>query len=222
MRSRSVRYFAEHFGEPFVPVSPATSSREIQEDLELMLRIRKADPAALEALYDRHSSAVLGLCIRILRDTVEAEDVLIEVFHQIWERADRFDPSRASPLSYLMTVARSRAIDQLRAHRRRGRLVVVHRLEAGVEGYASVSEAGESPLHFALTGELQQRVRRALVRLTPEQRLVIDLSFFHGLTHREIAERLGAPLGTVKTRIRQALIRLRDGLQADDADLEVG
>ena len=187
-----------------------------------MVRIRKGDPSALEALYDRHSSAVLGLCVRIMGNRVEAEDALIDVFHQIWERSERYDPTRASPASYLMTVARSRAIDQLRAQQRRSRLVVASGEQVDLESYAGSSRLAESPLHSALSAELRRGIRRALAELNPEQRQAVDLSFFQGLTHREIAEQLGAPLGTVKTRIRQALIRLRDAMQADEMDEEVG
>ena len=203
-------------------MSPTHSPRDTQEDLELMLRIRERDASALEALFDRHSSAVLGLCLRILGDRVEAEEALVDVFHQIWERAERFDPSRASPPSYLMMVTRSRAIDHLRARQRRTRLVVVTRDESELENLAQDLQTAGAPPHFALTAELRSMIGTALGRLSPEQRQAVNLSFFGGLTHREIAEQLGAPLGTVKTRIRQALIRLRDSLQADDADLEVG
>ena len=196
------------------------SSRGTGDDLELMLRIANGEGAALELLYDRYCSAVMGLCVRILGDPAEAEDTVIDVFQQIWERAGHFEPTRATPLSYLMTIARSRAIDRLRAHRRRTRLVVLARNDDDLESFSAVSPAA-SPFDGTLASEVQRRILLSLSRLRPDEREAVELSFLLGLSHAEIADRLGVPLGTVKTRIRQGLIRLRDDLATDNAE-EVG
>ena len=188
-------------------------------DLQLFRDIRKGDEFALELLYNRHAPAVLGLAMRILRNRADADETLIEVFHQIWDRAARFDPDRASPVAYLMTVARSRALDHLRARNRRNWKLVAFDLEQHLD--IPIATAGaDSPLERALGRERHQLVREALSVLSRDQRRAVELSFFQGLTQTEIAEHLGIPLGTVKTRIRQGLIRLRDAIDSDRADEE--
>ena len=199
----------------------ARSRPELRQDLELMLAIRDGSASALEALYDRHSGAVLGLCTRVLRDHGEAEETLVDVFHQIWKRAERFDPARATPLAYLMAIARSRAIDRLRMRQRRSRLMVARGDESPLDALPMEPIPATSGLHAALARELRERVQRALARLRVEQRHAVELSFFEGLSHREIAERLDIPLGTIKTRIRQGLIRLRDLMRSYAVDEEV-
>jgi RNA polymerase sigma-70 factor (ECF subfamily) len=189
------------------------------QDRQLMAAIARRDPAALERLYRRHAAAVLACCMRVLGDRSEAEEVLGDIFWEVWDRADRYDPSRSSPLVYLMTLSRSRAIDRLRRLRRR----------VPVEGDRGdsldslpneVDPGGPSPFSDAVAAERRTRVRRALAQLGPAERRVVELSFFHGLTHSEIAERLQEPLGTTKTRIRRGLIRLRDALQGPEPGVE--
>jgi RNA polymerase sigma-70 factor (ECF subfamily) len=159
---------------------------------------------------------VLALCRRILADPTEAEDAALDSFVQLWERSDRYDPSRASPLTYLLTIARSRAIDRLRA-RRRG-LVPVDWTD---ETLPVPGSSPPSAYDAALETEQRERVQAALRALGERERRAVELSFYHGLSHREIAERLVLPLGTVKTRIRQGLIRLRGLVQNDGGRFEV-
>jgi RNA polymerase sigma-70 factor, ECF subfamily len=186
----------------------ATSPRD---DLRLMEGIKAGDVAALEAFHARYGRAVLAVCRRILGDPRDAEEATLDAFAQIWEHGDRYDSGRASPLSYLMTVARSRAIDRARAAGRH-RVALSAADEALLEALASDAPGAASPLALLLDSESRASIDRALHDLSPEQREALELAYFEGLSHREVAERLDAPLGTVKTRIRQGLLRLRDAI----------
>jgi RNA polymerase sigma-70 factor (ECF subfamily) len=183
----------------------------VQDDLALMSAIAAGDPSALRDLYDRHAGQVLALCLRILRDRAEAEEALGDVFLELWEKAERFRESRGAPLSYLMTVARSRAIDRLRRRQRTGVFVDSHpSLEAVAPAAQAAADAG--PYLDLAASEQKAKIRRALAGLSAAERRAVELSFFDGLSHGEIAKTLQEPLGTVKSRIRQGLLRLRDAL----------
>jgi RNA polymerase sigma-70 factor (ECF subfamily) len=194
-------------------MTAASGARAIADDVRLMGGIRRGDPGALEALYDRHSRLVYALCVRMLRDPAEAEEVMQEVFWEVWRRADRYEASRGAPMPYLLNLTRSRALDRLRRDRRREDL----RLRAGLEpgglpGFAAVEARAEDD---AIGSEQRRAIGRALRGLPPPQRRAVMLAFFDGLTHREIAAALDAPLGTIKTRIRKGLLRLRDSLLSE-------
>lgn len=179
--------------------------------------IRRRDPAALASLYDRHASIVLAVCQRILRSPVDAEDVLEEVFFEVWQRADRFDPKRGSSVVYLLTVARSRAIDRKRQQTRRSARIVL-REDPNPSEPVGPPEGEASPYGDTVAREQARRVRDALASLDPRVRRVVELSFFEGWTHREIALQLSEPIGTIKTRIRRGLLQLRPllgGLEDD-------
>jgi len=183
----------------------------VQDDLALMSAIAAGDPSALRDLYDRHAGQVLALCLRILRDRAEAEEALGDVFLELWEKADRFRETRGAPLSYLMTVARSRAIDRLRRRQRTGTFVDSHpSLETVAPAAQAAADAG--PYLDMAASEQKAKIRRALAGLSAAERRAVELSFFDGLSHGEIAKTLQEPLGTVKSRIRQGLLRLRDAL----------
>jgi RNA polymerase sigma-70 factor (ECF subfamily) len=194
-------------------VTPGSSSAD---DGDLVKAVAEGDSGALADLYDRHGGAVFALCLRMLRDAEEAEEVLEDVFWHLWRHAGRYDPARGSVIVYLVTLARSRSLDRLRARERRGRLrneVADSTLTENLVG----SGAGDaSPFGGALANERRGRVRGALVELSPEQREAVELAFLEGLTHLEISLRLGQPLGTIKTRIRSALLRLRGSLGDGD------
>jgi RNA polymerase sigma-70 factor (ECF subfamily) len=177
-----------------------------QTDLKLMQSIAARDPQALRSLYDRYSGLVFALALRILRDRAEADELLSDVFWELWSRAERFDPARGTPLTYLMTLTRSRAIDRTRG---RGK---VRPLSLQSEEAAEPAR-GETPAGDALVVERREIIRRALANLDPAQREAIECSFYDGLSHSEISDKLNKPLGTVKTYIRQGLIRLREGLR---------
>ncbi len=173
-------------------------------DGELLGALAAGDAAALGSLYDRYSSVVFALCVRILGSRADAEEVLADVFWELWSRPGRYDPGRGNLLAYLGTLARSRAVDRLRSRRSR----------AMREATAAdpPAEAG-SPLDEAVFGERRRLVQRALGELTPDQRQAIELSFYSGLSHAEISDELREPLGTIKSRIRSGLVRLRDSLR---------
>lgn len=175
-------------------------------DAELMGRVRTRDANALRALYDRHSSLVFGLGLRILKDQAEAEDLAQDVFLHLWRRADLFDGQRGAFLGWLVSLTRNRAIDRLRARRTKEAKTEAYE----VERLADVPYKAMDPNETAYAGELRNAVARALGVLPEAQRTALELAYFGGLSHSEIAEKLETPLGTVKARIRQGMLRMRD------------
>ena len=157
-------------------------------------------------LYDRHARPIYSLALRILGDATEAEDIVQEVFSQAWKQAARYNASRGAVGAWLLTLTRSRAIDRLRAKRARPGDVSDERV-AG-----QLVDAGPPADSLVLSSEQVARVRAALDELPLLQRAAIELAYYEGLTHAEIADRLEQPLGTVKTRIRLAMLKLRDVL----------
>ncbi len=179
------------------------------EDSFLIGRISAGDQQAFGRLFDLHSAAVLGLALRIVGARGEAEEVLQEVFLQVWRQAGRYQPDRATPRGWLLLLARSRALDRLRRREARGR----HEQQAGTDASFArlAAPLGTRRLEAA---ERRDRVHSALNLLSQEQRRCIELAFFEGLTHTQIAERLAAPLGTVKSRILLGMNKLRQALGA--------
>ena len=176
---------------------------------DLLARIARGDHGAFGEFYDTYASLAFGLIRRILRDREAAEEVLQEVFWQIWRDAATFDPQRGGPEAWLVMRAKTRAIDRLRSMRRRDRTFV-----APVD--ESVARSSEEPAENpAVAAEDRTLVQTALAQLPEPQRRVIELAFFDGLTQSEIATRLGEPLGTVKTRARLGLERLRGALRGE-------
>ena len=171
-------------------------------DVNLLHAIARRDEAALASLYDRYRLILFGLLVRILGSREEAEDILQEVFIQVWRRAEDFDEQRGKPFTWLVTLARSRAIDRLRQLSARERLATATAQEAPAEASDAVQDAYRS--------EQKEIVAGALAQLPEDQRQTLLLAYFEGLTQSEIAKRLGAPLGTVKTRMRSGMIKLRE------------
>ena len=173
-------------------------------------------PSALAALYDRYGAILFAMCIRSLKDHAEAEDLLMDVFIELWERADRYDAGRGSPRTYIFGLARSRIIDRLRA--RRSRRPAGLSPNSSAEPAASGSpESFDNPLSAAMLAESQARVAAALQSLSPDQRAALEMVYFDAMTHVEISQKLDTPVGTIKSRIRQALIQLRKLLGVGDA-----
>ena len=171
-------------------------------DNELLRAVARGDESALAQVYDRYRLILFGLIVRILHSREEAEDVLQEVFLQVWRKAADFDESRGRPFTWLVTLARSRGIDRLRTLAARERVA-----EAGArEPSEEISDAATD----AFKSEQRGLVSDALAKLPDEQKRPIMLAYFEGLTQSEIATNLGAPLGTVKTRMRTGMIRLRE------------
>jgi len=169
-------------------------------------RMARGDHEALAELYDRHSRLVYSLALRIIRDQGEAEDVVQEVFSQAWRQAGRYEARRGNVIAWLLNLTRSRAIDRLRGRQSRP--------EAASESLLAIDIPDLTlPVDEQLSLEGRaSRVRAAMKELSVLQRVAIELAFYEGLTHVEIAERLELPLGTVKTRIRQGLLKLKDRL----------
>jgi len=188
------------------------SPEQAQEasDAELLERLGAGEGAALGELFDRYGSMLLALALRILRLRADAEEVLGDVYWEVWSKPGRFDPARGSLVGYLLTLTRSRAIDRVRS---RGRTDAVHVPPAEAEP-ADSTLAEPTPFAAAFHAERGRKIRTALGRLNPDQRQAIELAFYSGLSHSEVASELGQPLGTVKSRIRQGLIRLREDLRS--------
>ncbi len=184
------------------------SPRRDDPDRPLMARIEARDADALAELYDRHAARLLGLARRVLGDGGEAEEVLQEVFLFVWRSAGAFDPGRGQVLTWLLIVTRSRAIDRLRARRGASRPEI-----RSLEEIADPPASGED-VEAASAGRQWQTLCRSAVRELPDdQRRALELAYFEGLTHQEIAERTSTPLGTVKTRVRLGLMKLRERLR---------
>ena len=166
----------------------------------------RGDHEALAELYDRHSRLVYSLALRIIRDQGEAEDIVQEVFSQAWRQAGRYEARRGNVIAWLLNLTRSRAIDRLRGRQSRP--------EAASDSLLAIDIPDLTlPVDEQLSLEGRaSRVRAAMKELSVLQRVAIELAFYEGLTHVEIAERLELPLGTVKTRIRQGLLKLKDRL----------
>jgi RNA polymerase sigma-70 factor (ECF subfamily) len=180
------------------------------EDLELLRAIARKDENALGQLYDRYRVILFSLIARILHSREESEDVLQEVMLQVWRRAEDYDESRGRPFTWLVTLARSRAIDRLRSLDSRDRTAT----EAARTVVDQISDASDD----ALRSEQSEIVRRALAELPEDQRKTLVLAYYEGLTQAEIGTKLEWPLGTVKTRMRAGMIRLRE-LLGNDLDL---
>lgn len=180
-----------------------------EADVACMRRVVQGDSRAFADLYDRHVRPVFSLVLRIVTDQGEAEDLVQEVFAQAWTQARRYDAGRGPVSAWLLTIARSRAIDRLRA--RRGQKALVAPSATPV---ADVPDPGLTQEMLVLNAEQLGRLRTAIGELPLLQRLALELAYFEGLSHTEVAERLEQPLGTVKTRIRAALQRLRGALDA--------
>ena len=180
-----------------------------EQERGLLRRLRARDESALAELYDALAPWVLGLAFRMLQDEDEAEEVVADTFTQVWNRVDRHDETRGALVPWILSIARHRALDGLRRRKRWWR-----RAERwGEEQIAEHDAAAQAPAEAAIPGwPVHREVHRALASLPEEQQRVVTLAYFEGLSHSEIARRLGQPLGTVKTRIRAAQARLADAL----------
>lgn len=181
------------------------SSADQLAEIDLLRRIGQGDRESFAQFYDRFARILYSVAYRLLRNQEAAEDVLQEVFVQIWAKAPTYDPARGKPLTWAVTLTRHRAIDLIRSTQRRGQL---HE-EITREVQATEKFDDHDSFLAVAAGEQQAFVREALQKLTDDQREAIELAFFGSLTQTEIAARLDQPLGTVKARIRRGLIKLR-------------
>jgi RNA polymerase sigma-70 factor, ECF subfamily len=172
-------------------------AQSLMPDTELIAQVARGQKLALGAIYDRYAGLLLAVLTRVLRDRQEAEDVLHEVFLEVWQRAADFDPERGNVRAWLVMRARSRGLDRLR---------VLGRAKTLPEGTACAEAPAEAAPADALS------VRRALSNLTPELRQLLELGYFEGMSSAEIAAHQGIAVGTVKSRVARALAELRDNL----------
>ena len=175
---------------------------------ELLRRIAERDEKAVAELYDQVARLLFSVAVRIVGDSHDAEEILQEVFVQIWKQAGNYDPGRGTAIHWAMGITRHRSIDRVRSRQRIGRLIEKMTEEAAVSDKAS---ARQEDSHLSSTEAAS--VHEAVGGLPSDQRLAIEMAFFGGLSHGEIAESLGEPLGTVKARIRRGMMKLRDHLK---------
>ena len=183
---------------------PEQDDRAIE--LDLLARVAKRERAAFEQLYSRYANILYATAMKFLKEDADAQDVVQDVFIQIWDKAKLYDPAKGKPLTWALTMTRNRSIDRIRAIQRRTRLRDDFEKETVVDESASLREA----LSGVDASEKSQILRDAVGRLSPEQKKVIELAFFGGLTQSEVADRLGEPLGTVKARARRGLMKLKE------------
>jgi RNA polymerase sigma-70 factor (ECF subfamily) len=190
-------------GVPSEEGAPAAPERTSPDLADLLKACGKGDEGAFAQLYDATSSRVVGLAIRVVRDKAQAEEVAQEAFVDIWKNSGRFDPAKGSPLGWLLTIVHRKAVDRVRsAEASTRRDTSYHQQNQHIE-HDSTAEAAQASMEA-------RRVRGALLTLTPVQREALELAYFGGYTHTEVATMLDLPVGTAKTRIRDGLIRLRD------------
>lgn len=185
-------------------------TRSATDDTALVQAMTRGDAEAMSALYDRYAPNLLGLALRITREQADAEEVVVDTFAQAWRDAARFEAGRGSVAAWLATIARSRALDLVRSQVRRGRLADAAEAEGASSNAPAMSSGFVSPVANLLADERSRRIRDALMVLPDTQRAALDLAYFEGLSQTEIAERLGEPLGTVKTRVRLGLRKMRE------------
>jgi RNA polymerase sigma-70 factor (ECF subfamily) len=190
-----------------------TDAGQPADDAGRVARAAAGDDGALAALYDAHAPAVYSLALRVVGDEADAEDVLQDVFSQAWRQAGRYDPRRGTVAAWLLNMTRTRAIDRLRARHARPD----SRAAAPDDSWENLPARVVDPGDALAARRDAEQVRRALNDLPLLQRLAIELAYFEGLTQSEIADRLEQPLGTVKTRIRTGLLKLRDVLSGSHA-----
>jgi RNA polymerase sigma-70 factor (ECF subfamily) len=179
-----------------------------ERDNQCVQKLRGGDSAALEELYDRHTPLLYSVAMRIVRSATDAEDVVQQAWVQVWKSAGRYDSRRGPVAAWLLTVTRTRALDLYRSLSSRKR----------AEGLVDPEPANApaDPLGSASRGQVGERVRTALGSLPAQQRQVLEIAYFEGLSQSEIATRLGAPLGTVKSWTRQGLMRLKELLPQEE------
>ncbi len=195
------------------PRLPA-SARELEPgaptDLELMQGIQQEDPEALSQLYDRYNGILKALILRVVHNEAEADDLLQEIFMEIWNQAKNFSAQKGKPLGWMVTLARRRAIDGLRKKQAYARAEERLQNETEQQPDAWVHNATEEEITFTDTRVI---IRRVINSLPPAQQQAIELAFFRGMSQREIAAKTNTPLGTVKTRLELGLKKIYDGLK---------
>jgi RNA polymerase sigma-70 factor (ECF subfamily) len=192
------------------------------EDEALIARLAAGDRSALGLLYDRYAGPVYALVLRIIADRQAAEDLLQEVFLRVWQRAATYQATRGRPLTWVLGIAHNLAIDEVRRRQRRPQ-GVEERDDATVDSLLAAMPSEEpGPAEQAWERLCRAQISAALEQLPPAQRAIIELAYFEGYTQSQMAERLGEPLGTVKTRLRLGMQKLRELLQRQGLEVDFG
>ncbi|MGB3266450.1 MAG: sigma-70 family RNA polymerase sigma factor [Microcoleus sp.] len=186
------------------------TGQKSSDELLLLVQIARKDQMALAQLYDRYGRQSYALAYKILGSVEEAEEVVVDVFSQIWQKAATYDPSRSRADTWLFMLTRSRSLDRLRVLQR-----TVRAAEACLEDAKIPSSSLPEPMEDAIIEERRERVKAALEKLPAEQRIAIELAYYQGLTCAAIATKIGIPTGTIKTRIRLGLSKLRQALSEE-------
>ncbi len=189
----------------------------VPDDTDLLARIVQSDAGALDLLYERYSRVVYSLALRMLRSAELAEDIVQETFWRIWRRSATFEGRRGSVASWILGIAHNLSVDELRRQRARPSLV---RDTPGEPILSAIVDASADVGDLALLNERRRQILKALEQIPADQRLAIELAYFGGLSQSEIAERLQSPIGTIKTRIRNGLRRLREVLLSQHLAVE--
>ena len=179
-------------------------AKELESEIELLRRVGQGDRRSFEQLYDRFSGVLFSIAYRMLKNQEAAEDVLQDVFIQIWKKAPLFDPTRGKPMTWAVTLTRNRAIDLMRSSQRRSDL------QESMQQELEEHFDDRSSFDAVASDEMNKQVRDAIQKLSKDQRTAIELAFFSSMTQAEIAEHLNEPLGTIKARIRRGMIALRN------------
>jgi RNA polymerase sigma-70 factor (ECF subfamily) len=189
-----------------------SASRQAASSIEpkLLTRVAKGDPQAFSQLYDQSSTLLFTLAYRILSDREEASELLQEVYLEVWRKIAKYDVGRGSPIAWLVTLTRSRAIDWLRSRASRGLQLLAGSLEHPL--VSTTPDVSQNPYESREDSELRQMMAKAILDLPLPQQQAIEMAYYQGLTHTEIAAKLNQPLGTVKTRLKLAMTKLRASL----------
>ncbi len=193
----------DHIGRRADDAPPEGGGSSAPDLADLLKACGRGDQAAFARLYDATSSRVVGLAVRVVRDPAQAEEVAQEAFLEIWRMSGRFDPAKGSPLGWLLTIVHRKAVDRVRSAEASTRRDTTYQQRNQPVEHDSTAEAATASMEA-------RRVRQALGGLTQVQRQALELAYFGGYTHTEVATMLELPVGTAKTRIRDGLIRLRD------------
>lgn len=185
------------------------------EPTNLLIKIAAGDRTALSQLYDQYSRMIYAIAWKSLNSVEDCEEVVLEVFAQIWRISDRFDPQKGTPEQWIFTLARSRIIDRLRKFQR------LHKVNTAIatDKEIAIPTISVDPLEAVEIVERQQQVLAALAQIPPEQRQVIEMAYYQGLTHTEIATLTGLSLGTVKTRLRLGLSKLKVTFETESSPI---
>jgi RNA polymerase sigma-70 factor (ECF subfamily) len=178
-----------------------------KEDRELVQRMASKDAAALDTFYKRYNRIAFSLVLRIVGNREDAEDVLTDVFWQVWQQSPRYDSSRGKPIAWLLTIARTRAIDSVRS---------TNRQQTRTDELDANTQPAEAPPEsdIFVLADTRNAVKEALQELPEQQKILLEMAYFQGMSHTEMATALGQPLGTVKDRIRNGMMHLRKRLKA--------